>query len=107
MTRRVQNMFVEIDVTRRGKAFSPPFEGHQYSGRITPMTEGKSEIGRILHFKAESRNRKLDPSILKFRSSVLKCRIRPFPILPGSLDVESLHSGRPTFLRKDFKRVSS
>src|SRR5262245_810830 len=38
---------------------------------------GEFEIGRILHFKSEIRNFKLDRSNLKSRLSDLKCRIRP------------------------------
>jgi hypothetical protein len=39
--------------------------------------EKKIEIGRILHFKSEIGNLKLDRCNLRFPISDLKCRIRP------------------------------
>jgi hypothetical protein len=42
------------------------------------VEEGNFENARILHFKTENRNCKMDWSNFGFRFSVLNCRIRPF-----------------------------
>jgi len=57
---------------------------------------GELEIGQLLHFKTESRNFKMDGSNLRFRLSVLKCRIRPISNSSCSAEAKATASGKAT-----------